>query len=231
MAKARKKKSKMATTIKRSRVARAKPAWRKPTAERGRTSPADLLTPTIRARELFWSNVVREIMLSLWAASERANTEGGGQSEASSDDPAEHEKRVPLAPDAHTPRGNLLDGRFSVVTNTGLRVPIAQVQPVFGCGVLGKQNREHWLSQAVECTVFQIRTPQGEVFTLPVHAVRAFHSLSEDAMEQLGQAARASEEEAQHAPFGFAAYTSLARSASTPPEVGEVDPRWIHASE
>jgi len=172
----------------------------------------------MRARELFWSNVVREILMSLWAASERP----------SSPTP---EKDSPETPAAAAHAANLLDGRFSVVTNTGLRVPIAQVQPVFGCGVLGKQHREQWLSQAVECTVFQIRTPQGEVFTLPVHAVRAFHSLSEESMDQLGRSGTQGEEDGPEAPFGFAAYTSLARSASTTPDESDIDPRWIHASE
>ncbi len=193
------------------------------TASRAKAPPApgsigaELLTPTMRARELFWSNVVREILMSLWAASERPTSPSQDQGSSSSPTPA--------------PAANLLDGRFSVVTNTGLRVPIAQVQPVFGCGVLGKQHREQWLSQAVECTVFQIRTPQGEVFTLPVHAVRAFHSLSEESMEQLGQAAKDAAANAPEVPFGFAAYTSLARSASTTPDESDIDPRWIHASE
>lgn len=185
----------------------------------GHTNPAELLTPTMRARELFWFNVVREILMSLWSASQKPSTWKVESSGASS---------TPAPNDA---AADLLDGRFSVVTNTGLRVPIAQVQPVFGCGVLGKENREHWLSQAVECTVFQIRTPQGEVFTLPVHAVRAFHSLSEESMDQLGKSARGNNDEGPEAPFGFAAYTSLARSAGAASNAADIDPRWIDASE
>lgn len=184
-----------------------------------RQSGAELLTPTIRARELFWSNVVREILMSLWAASDRTGP--------TAEEPNATAGSSPTAP----PSNELLDGRFSVVTNTGLRVPIAQVQPVFGCGVLGKENREHWLSQAVECTVFQIRTPQGEVFTLPVHAVRAFHSLSEESMQQLGNTGVDPQGDRPVEPFGFAAYTSLAKSASTPTENNDIDPRWIYAGE
>ena len=97
--------------------------------------------------------------------------------------------------------------------------------------MLDKANREHWLSHAVECTVFQIRTPSGEVFTLPIHAVRAFHSLSEESMDQLGQSARTSNSKQDETPFGFAAYTSLARSANASAEDSTIDPRWIQTSE
>jgi hypothetical protein len=86
------------------------------------------------------------------------------------------------------------------------------VFPLFACGInLDDSQKE--LSMAVECTVFQIRTPGGEVFTLPLHEIRSFHSLSEDLVEQIRQqAAQQSESEDDQEPFGFAAYTSLART-------------------
>lgn len=202
----------------RAKVLRGAPTARTKGLSPTRSSAAELLAPTMRARELFWFNVVREILMSLWAASEKPTAwqvEGRAASPSSPPNPA---------------AANLLDGRFSIVTNTGLRVPIAQVQPVFGCGVLDKARKESWLSQAVECTVFQIRTPQGEVFTLPVHAVRAFHSLSEESMDQLGRSAGEGEDQSSGAPFGFAAYTSLARSANASSDDPDIDPRWIHAA-
>lgn len=202
----------------RSNSKRHAPASRTRAPATPHASAAELLTPTVRARELFWFNVVREILMSLWAASEKPST-WKVQNQDRGDSPSP----TPAAAD-------LLDGRFSIVTNTGLRVPIAQVQPVFGCGVLDKASKEHWLSQAVECTVFQIRTPQGEVFTLPIHAVRAFHSLSEESMDQLGQSTREAGDESPGAPFGFAAYTSLARTASGSANDSNVDPRWFHTA-
>jgi|GEM_PF-3175286 hypothetical protein len=140
------------------------------------------------ARELFWQNVMREILTSLSVIS----TAGlSGKAE-------EHE--------------DLFDGRLAVITQLGQRVPIAAVFPLFACGI-DTSDTERQLSMAVECTVFQIRTPGGEVFTLPLHEIRAFHSLSEDLVEQIRkQAAQQSESEDDQEPFGFAAYTSLART-------------------
>lgn len=140
------------------------------------------------ARELFWQNVMREILTSLSVISTAGMSGKGGQHE------------------------DLFDGRLAVITQLGQRVPIAAVFPLFACGI-NLDDAQKELSMAVECTVFQIRTPGGEVFTLPLHEMRSFHSLSEDLVEQIRQqAAEQSESEDDQEPFGFAAYTSLART-------------------
>jgi hypothetical protein len=127
---------------------------------------------------------------------------------------------------------DLFDGRLAVLTQLGQRVPIAAVFPLFACGInLSEGDKE--LSMAVECTVFQIKTPGGEVFTLPLHEIRGFHSLSEDLVEQIRKQARqASESTDEQEPFGFAAYTSLART-KLPGEIvppGETEGPDIEAS-
>jgi hypothetical protein len=69
----------------------------------------------------------------------------------------------------------------------------------------------------VECTVFQIRTPGGEVFTLPLEEMRTFHALTPELMRKLERAARREARRRGEAPgeeqipFGFAAFTSLSR--------------------
>lgn len=108
------------------------------------------------------------------------------------------------------------DGRLAIVTVQGVRIAIADVFPLFACSIEGSDVARE-LSADVQCTVFQIRTPQGEVFTLPVHEIRSFHSLSEELMAQI-EAASARTNSAgtkTTVPFGFGAFTSLARSAET----------------
>jgi hypothetical protein len=140
------------------------------------------------ARELFWQNVMREILTSLSVISTAGMSGKGG------------------------PHEDLFDGRLAVITQLGQRIPIAAVFPLFACGI-NLDDAQKELSMAVECTVFQFRTPGGEVFTLPLHEIRSFHSLSEDLVEQIRQqAAEQSESEDDQEPFGFAAYTSLART-------------------
>lgn len=151
------------------------------------------------ARDLFWQNVLREILTSLSAAAAartRAGegTPGGGSAGGEEDD--------------------LFDGRLAVLTRGGERIPIADVFPLFACGInTGQEQRS--LSLAVECTVFQIRTPDGQVFTLPLHEVRAFHALSPQLMQQLEETARRQAQEEDETtrlarPFGFAAFTTMA---------------------
>ena len=143
------------------------------------------------ARDLFWQNVMREMLTSLsvlQASKDRKATDAAGN---------------PLHPD-------MFDGRLAIFTALGQRIPIAAVYPLFACGIQ-TSDADKALSMAVECTVFQIHTPGGEVYTLPLHEIRSFHSLSEDLMEQLNDAAT-SQGSDQQEPFGFAAYTSLARS-------------------
>ncbi len=149
------------------------------------------------SRELFWHNVMREMLtsLSVLRLSGRRPRPADG---TASPDPAQ-----------------LFDGRLAILTKTGERIPIADVFPLFACGI-NTDDAYRSLSVAVECTVFQIRTPDGQVFTLPLHEIRGFHALSPELMKQLEDLARAesggSEEERLKRPFGFAAYTPAARS-------------------
>ncbi len=97
------------------------------------------------------------------------------------------------------------------------------------------------LSADVQCSVFQIRTPGGEIHTIPVSEIRSFHSLTEDLVKQIERSARERAEAERKAaesqatsesvkdskPFGFAAFTQLARSLETPmpdPAPAEPDP-------
>ncbi len=142
----------------------------------------------VAARELFWHNAMREILTSLSVAS-LSRQSGDGQA---------------------NPADALFDGRLAVLTRAGERIPIAEVFPLFACGINGSDS-ERALSIAVECTVFQIRTPDGQVFTLPLHEMRAFHALSPEIMKELQELARRigeeNDEERIKRPFGFAAFT------------------------
>lgn len=112
----------------------------------------------------------------------------------------------------------LFDGRTAVLTHAGERIPIAEVFPLFACG-LPNSDQAKAASIAVECTVFRVRTPSGEVYTLPVHEVRALHSLTPELIKELEQAAMnmgAAENATSPGPFGFAAYTPRP-SAPAPP--------------
>lgn len=106
------------------------------------------------------------------------------------------------------------DGRMAVITQLGVRIAIANVYPLFACSI-GDSPLERALSEDVQCSVFQIETPQGEVHTLPVHEIRSFHSLSEQLMRQIAAASSREDENGVRTtvPFGFGAYTSLARAA------------------
>jgi hypothetical protein len=156
-------------------------------------------------REVFWQNVIREMLVSLIVAQNEAKAEPTTPS-------------VPQAEDAQP----MSDGRIGIVTNQGQRIPIARVFPVFAA-TFDQNPRMIQLSDALQCTVFQIETPSGEVYTLPLHEIRGMHAVSEHTMEQMAQKARKQRprkaaEEAE--PFGFAAFTSIARSsgASQRPE-------------
>jgi hypothetical protein len=155
----------------------------------------------VAARELFWHNAMREILTSLSVASLSRPPRPGG--------------RKAKAAEA------LFDGRLAVLTRAGERIPIAEVFPLFACGINGG-DAERALSIAVECTVFQIRTPDGQVYTLPLHEMRAFHALSPEIMKELQELARRlGEEDDQERikrPFGFAAFTSHPRTHPPPDE-------------
>jgi hypothetical protein len=152
------------------------------------------------ARELFWQNVIREMLTSLsvlYASKDKGK-------------PAVDQSGKPID-------GDMFDGRVAVITTLGQRIPIGAVYPLFACGIQ-TSDADKALSMAVECTVFQIHTPGGEVFTVPLHEIRAFHSLSEQLIDEIKQASTEHGGNDQHEPFGFAAYTSLART-NLPAEV------------
>jgi hypothetical protein len=166
-----------------------------PIKRRGRASPAAAPVPThspvpdLRAtetaRELFWHNVVREMLTSLSM----------------------------MQMQGHRPE--LFDGRVQVVTHWGERIPIGVVFPLFACSIPGT-GKEHEASMAVECTVFRIQTPAGEVFTLPVHEIRALASLTEELIKELEQTSmnRTRPDSEAPGPFGFAAFRPDSSSAA-----------------
>jgi hypothetical protein len=88
---------------------------------------------------------------------------------------------------------------------------------MFACGVPGT-TAEKALSIAVECTVFRIRTPGGEVFTLPLSEIRGLHALSAELMQEMEReaAARQGTDDADDQPFGLAAFRSIANTTQTP---------------
>ncbi len=141
-------------------------------------------------RELFWQNVIREILASLVVLSLRVSAKAG----------------VPTDPGSGE---DALDGRMGIITVQGQRIPIARVFPVFSASV-GRTPAQVTLSTILESTVFQVHTPGGEVYTLPVQDIRGFHALTEALMTQLEDHPRTGEQGQE--PFGFAAFTSLART-------------------
>jgi len=166
-------------------------------------------------REMFWHNIMREFLtgLSVTAMSgqgdlpaEPSTTNGTNQN------------------DSTEPKPSLFDGRLGVITNTGTRIPIAGVYPLFACGIHGT-DAERALSMDVECTIFQIHTPQGEVYTLPLHEIVGFHAVSEEAMDRMNATADGDDDN-NGEPFGFAAFTSLAKQAKgvNEPEAGRQGP-------
>jgi hypothetical protein len=134
---------------------------------------------TIALRDLFWNNVVRDMLNGLAVLTE-------------------------TQPD-------LFDGRFGILTHQGERIPIAHVHPLFACSITGSPA-ERDASAAVQCTVFRIQTPEGEVFTLPVQEIRAIHTMTPELIEKLQALSESEAEgdksEADH-PFGLAAFTAL----------------------
>lgn len=164
-------------------------------------------------RELFWQNVMREMLTSLSTAGmahDAAVAAAEHRAVKTTIDTAEGriaEAEIKTEP----PPNELFDGRLAIMTNTGTRIPIGRVMPLFACGI-DTSSRERSLSVAVECTVFQISTPTGEVYTLPLHEIRGFHALTPQLVESLrSQAVAASAQPDSDEPFGFAAFTSLAR--------------------
>lgn len=177
------------------------------------------LTSLAQARELFWQNVMREMLTSLSMQRSRldARIESFADAEARGLAP-------PEAQPADPPTLEGFDGRMAIVTTQGERIPIADITPLFACSI-GGTMRERALSEDVQCTVFQIRTPSGEVYTFPIQEIRGFHALSEEAMQALqNEAAEATGDGTiSGAPFGFAAFTSLAHGLDDQEGAGEDD--------
>lgn len=170
-------------------------------------TPAPAYTPdrypvarTQIRRDVFWQNVCREILMGLAAAAaESAGRTGIGAADAE------------MSP---SPTSDLFDGRMAIITQSGQRIPIADVYPVFAYSVLG-DDEVRARSNDVQCTIFRITTPGGESFTLPISQIISVHSLSQSLIEKMEQAEELLEgpgDEDDRVPFGFAAYTSLARS-------------------
>jgi len=156
-------------------------------------------------RDLFWSNVVRDTLMALSAIAAHASGRSAPTPTAAAFSPA--------------PTHPVLDGRIGVVTALGQRIPIADVFPVFAVtDVSCRQGRER--SEDVQCTVFRITTPGGEIYTLPISQISAVHAISDELLTQLERQAAARGFESggtdDGIPFGFKAYTSLVRSESEP---------------
>jgi hypothetical protein len=143
---------------------------------------------TVHLRDLFWNNVVRDMLNGLAVL--------------------------------HDTQPELFDGRFGILTRQGERIPIAQVYPLFACSIPGTQV-ERDVSAAVQCTVFRVTTPEGEVFTLPVQEIRAIHTMTP---ELIGKLQAMAEQEAEGdeesggddaKPFGLAAFTALPKPPMT----------------
>lgn len=174
-----------------------------PNDQAGTLSPSQ----TKAYRELFWQNFIREVLVSLIAA----------QTQATQD---MREKMT--QPDAASAEA-MSDGRMGIITEQGQRIPIARIFPVFAQSMEpGESHAQHEveLAQILQCTIFQIETPGGEVYTLPLHEIRGFHALTEQLMEQIANKARRQRqrkgEAEQPEPFGFAAFTRTARSTTLP---------------
>jgi len=161
------------------------------------SKPGEVLT----RRELFWHNVIREILTALSVMSVQRSSDVY-------DPQVEHVAQ------------ETFDGRLAVITSIGQRIPIKEVHPLFACSVNGS-TADRQLSMDVQCSVFQIRTPGGEVHTIPVHEIRTFHALTPELMAQIEAHARAQQgmgSGQNTEPFGFAAFTSMSKSADDLPD-------------
>lgn len=107
-----------------------------------------------------------------------------------------------------SPVDELFDGRVGVITSLGQRIPIADITAVFSCSLPG-DDLDRSISDDVQCTIFRIKTPTGEAYTLPISQIIGVHSVAQSLLDELESV---QDTEADKPPFGFAAYTSLARS-------------------
>ncbi|MFO0862092.1 MAG: hypothetical protein U0570_16235 [Phycisphaerales bacterium] len=140
-------------------------------------------------REMLWQNVVREMLTALCIETGQGDADG---------------------------KPRVLDGRLTLITFRGERIPIGAVRPLINFGV-GTTAAEKQLSVMLQGTVFQIVTPDGDVFTLPLHEIRGLHALSESIMQQLQSTAEDAQQATNGVPFGFAAFTSLAHGLKDRP--------------
>lgn len=118
----------------------------------------------------------------------------------------------------------LMDGRMAILTHGGERVALKAVHPLFACTV-NVSPHDRALSELVQCTVFEIHTPGGEVVTMPLEEIRGLHVLTEELAEQLKAAAGGADADAEDdsEPFGFAAFTTLARQRRAEAEASADD--------
>ncbi|MEO1009003.1 MAG: hypothetical protein AAFX79_10570 [Planctomycetota bacterium] len=182
-------------------------------APRPRPGPPSLERASL-LRDAFWHDICREILTTL-------SIEGLRRAEAANNTLPSGQQIVTSVGTAAPPAPELFDGRMAILTHGGERIPIGQVYPMLACGI-NSDPTARAISQAVECSIFQIRTPPGELYTLPVSEIRAFHALTPELMAQIEAAGRAqqqarrrpsgSTESKDDLPFGFEAYTSLARN-------------------
>lgn len=103
----------------------------------------------------------------------------------------------------------LFDGRFSILTRRGERIPVAAIEPLFACSIPGSPE-ERDASIAVQCTIFRVHTPSGDVFTFPLHEIRGLHTFTPELIERLQHAADGTGvDDEEQRPFGLAAFAAL----------------------
>jgi hypothetical protein len=152
-------------------------------------------------RDVFWNNVTRDILMALATAA--ASSSG------------RLKPTVTGAQTSSSPLDQMFDGRVGVMTSLGQRIPIADVYPVFSCSSTAP-DADRSLAEDVQCTIFRIKTPTGESYTLPISQIVGAHSLSDELVQELERQSQKQNEPGDEndgrTPFGFAAYTSLARA-------------------
>jgi hypothetical protein len=144
----------------------------------------------VAIRDLFWHNIVREMLSGLTVVAEKNPDLMDGRFAVLT----HAGERIPIA-----------------------RVEPVFAYSIRGTGVGGGGDQRN--SIAVQLTVFRITTPEGEVFTIPVQEVRGFHELTPELLSRIQQAedeqGRAAGD-TESRPFGFAAFAALPK-APTPP--------------
>ncbi len=150
-------------------------------------------TVVVAARDLFWENVVREMLTGLSMMQ--------GQ------------------------HPEMFDGRIAVLTHAGERIPIGEVAPMFACSILQADSWERAAAVAVECTVFRIKTPAGELYTLPIREIRGMHAMTPELLKHIEQEAiQRIADNPDKPPFGLAAFTTVHREQMTEVEDGAAGP-------